>query len=82
MHGFLCSNNIIMKKKYIVLFVLLLQLSTAIAGFIDGAYIYKGQPRKYSIYVPNIYYTKGVKVPLLLGLHGFVIISVILRIYA
>ena len=71
MHGFLCSNNIIMKKKYIVLFVLLLQLSTAIAGFIDGAYIYKGQPRKYSIYVPNIYYTKGVKVPLLLGLHGF-----------
>jgi polyhydroxybutyrate depolymerase len=60
-----------MKKKYIVVFVLLLQLSTAMAGFIDGAYVYKGQTRKYSVYVPDIYATKNIKVPLLLGLHGY-----------
>ncbi|MBP6659096.1 MAG: T9SS type A sorting domain-containing protein [Chitinophagales bacterium] len=61
-----------MKKLYFTLFIaILLQSASSFAGFIDGSYKYKGQTRKYSIYVPSIYYTQNKKVPLLLGLHGY-----------
>ena len=61
-----------MKKLYFTLFIaILLQSVSSFAGFIDGSYKYKGQTRKYSIYVPTIYYTQNKKVPLLLGLHGY-----------
>jgi polyhydroxybutyrate depolymerase len=61
-----------MKKLYFALFIaILFQAASSFAGFIDGSYKYKGQTRKYSIYVPNIYYTENKKVPLLLGLHGY-----------
>lgn len=61
-----------MKKLYFSLIIaILLQSVSSFAGFIDGSYKYKGQTRKYSIYVPNIYYTQNKKVPLLLGLHGY-----------
>lgn len=61
-----------MKKLYFSLFIaILFQTVFSFAGFIDGSYKYKGQTRKYSIYVPNIYYTQNKKVPLLLGLHGY-----------
>lgn len=59
------------KKNYLVSFILLLQVSIAFAGYIDGSYKYKGFTRRYSIYVPDIYAVKNVKVPLLLGLHGY-----------
>lgn len=61
-----------MKKLYFTLTIaILLQSAFSFAGFIDGSYKYKGQTRKYSIYVPTIYYTQNKKVPLLLGLHGY-----------
>ncbi len=59
------------KKNYLTAFILLVQISTSMAGFIDGSYKYKGFTRRYSVYVPDIYITQNKKVPLLLGLHGY-----------
>jgi polyhydroxybutyrate depolymerase len=58
-------------KFYILTFLIFAQTGISFAGFVDGSYIYKGQLRKYSIYIPDIYTTRNVKVPLLLGLHGY-----------
>ena len=52
-------------------FLIFAQAGISFAGFVDGSYIYKGQLRKYSIYIPDIYTTRNIKVPLLLGLHGY-----------
>ena len=61
-----------MKKLYYSLsFILLVQASFVFAGFNDGTFKYDNQTRKYSIYVPDIYYTQGKHVPMLVGLHGF-----------
>ncbi len=59
------------KRNYLLLSVMLLQFTVSLAGFIDGAYKYKGFMRRYSIYVPDIYGIKNIKVPLVLGLHGY-----------
>lgn len=60
-------------KNKVVLFALtfILFASISLAGYIDGSYVYKGNLRKYSIYVPDIYNIQNKKVPLLLGLHGY-----------
>lgn len=60
-------------KKLIVFIVFLLSIKAqmASAGFVNGSMKWQNRTRIYSIYVPDIYYTKGVKVPLLMGLHGF-----------
>ncbi len=61
-----------MKKINITLvFILMLFIGNVFAGFKDGSYTYKGFTRRYTIYVPDIYVTKNIKVPLLLGLHGY-----------
>ena len=52
-------------------FLIFAQAGISFAGFVDGSYIYKGQLRKYSVYIPDIYTTRNIKVPLLLGLHGY-----------
>lgn len=58
-------------RFYLLIFFIILKISISFAGFIDGSYVYKGNLRKYSVYVPDIYNTQNKKVPLLLGLHGY-----------
>lgn len=64
------DNN--MKRIYIlILFLCFSIISNVEAGFINGSFKWGGRNRIYTVYVPNIYYTQGQKVPLLFGLHGF-----------
>jgi len=57
-------------KFYILSFLLASQFSISLAGFISGTLVHDGKTRKYVIYVPSIYTTQNIKVPLLVGLHG------------
>ena len=60
-----------MKKN--ILFVLLVSIHfiNVFAGFINGTLQYKGDTRRYKIYIPDIYSSQNIKVPLVLGLHGY-----------
>lgn len=60
-----------MKKVQLLICCLFFYSAILFAGFIDGTFSYDNKIRKYSIYVPDIYFTENIKVPLLLGLHGF-----------
>ena len=57
-------------KFYFLSFLFLTQIGIATAGFINKTLVHDGITRKYVIYVPNIYVTQNIKVPLLVGLHG------------
>ncbi len=60
-----------MKNKLLLSVMLLLGVSSMNAGtFISGTMLHGGNTRKYIIYVPTIYTTQHIKVPLLVGLHG------------
>jgi poly(3-hydroxybutyrate) depolymerase len=71
-HGFFTFKKNYMKKKiYSSVFILVLQASMAFAGsFINGTMVHGGSTRKYVVYIPTIYTTQTIKVPLLVGLHG------------
>lgn len=60
-----------MKKITLLLLSCFLILQVIQAGFINGTIRHGFYDRVYSIYVPDIYTTKNIKVPLLLGLHGY-----------
>ena len=60
-----------MKNKLYLLILFLTTMSNLFAGsFINKTMVYGGSTRKYVIYVPTIYTTQNIKVPLLVGLHG------------
>ncbi len=59
-----------MKRKFYVLLLFVLSVTSAFAGYINGTLIHGGQTRKYVVYIPAIYSTQNIKVPLLVGLHG------------
>lgn len=58
-------------KFYTTIVIFSLHVGISFAGFIDGTFKFDNKVRKFSIYVPNIYYTQNKPVPLLVGLHGF-----------
>ena len=57
-------------KFYAFLLLFFAAFENVSAGYINGTLVHGGQTRKYVIYVPAIYTTQGIKVPLLVGLHG------------
>lgn len=58
-------------KLYVLLLFSFIATSNLLAGsFINKTMVYGGSTRKYVIYVPTIYVTQNIKVPLLVGLHG------------
>ena len=60
-----------MKNKLYLIILFLTTMSNFFAGsFINKTMVYGGSTRKYVIYVPTIYTTQNIKVPLLVGLHG------------
>jgi polyhydroxybutyrate depolymerase len=58
-------------KRVFTLSIVCLLIAEVFAGFNPGTFKWQNKTRKYTIYVPDIYYTAGKDVPLLLGLHGF-----------
>lgn len=59
------------KTKYLIVLLIFINLSNTFAGFIPGNFKFDNKRRKYTIYVPSIYYTQNKPVPMLIGLHGF-----------
>ena len=60
-----------MKKHFFILFILLTIAEGNAQRFINGTYQWDGRNRKYTYHIPDMYYTEGKPVPLVLGLHGF-----------
>lgn len=60
-----------MKKTILLLSLLLSLIEVYGQRFINGNYQWDGRNRKYTYHVPEMYYSEGKPVPLVLGLHGF-----------
>lgn len=58
-------------KIFSLSFIWILQIVIVFAGSTTYSYMHKGKLRRYAVYVPDIYYTQNINVPLVLGLHGY-----------